>query len=381
MTIFTPCNSTVDQLSITVLRRFLPYIRRDLTNLINETVASLRESLHEELMEYIKQTASDLLHTSLQSTCNTEQLCAKMDTLDLNVNSVNTELSSLKGSLSNLNDSMNRISDNVEAHEDHLTTELTELDQNLQQNFSLQLNNSFGYIYPVYTCGGTEGWRRVVYLDMTDPDTTCPSGWKLTSHSKRTCGGVSVGSGFSSWFKCDSVTFPVTGGDYSSVCGRIRSYQYGNTLAFYAYNLGTTTFTIDSAYVDGIGLTHGSPRQHIWTFVAGISEVNDYENFEYDCACDDATNTNIPPFVGEDYFCESGHNSGPTDSIYETFYPDDPLWDADGCTASSTCCSFNNPPYFTKELPNPTNDSIEARLCHFYSERDTPIEFMELYVK
>ena len=74
-----------------------------------------------------------------------------------------------------------------------MTTELMNLHQNLQQNFTLQLKNSLGYIYPVYTCGGTGGWRRVVYLDMTDPNTNCPSGWQLTSHSKRTCGRVSTG--------------------------------------------------------------------------------------------------------------------------------------------------------------------------------------------
>ena len=25
----------------------------------------------------------------------------------------------------------------------------------------------------VHTCGGTGGWRRAVYLDMTDPNTDC----------------------------------------------------------------------------------------------------------------------------------------------------------------------------------------------------------------
>ena len=376
--------SSVDQISMKVLRNFLPYIRRDLTNIINEQVTSLRESLHEEMMEYIKQTASDLQHTSLQSTCDTEQLCAKMNTLDFKMDTVNAGvragLSNLKGDLSSLDDSINRISDNVETHENYVATELMELDQNLQQNFSLQLNNSYGYNYPVYTCGGTEGWRRVVYLDMTDPDTTCPDGWRLTSHSKRTCGGVSVGSGFNKWFKCDSVTFPVTGREYSSVCGRIRGYQYGSTFAFSAYNSGPSSSSIEVAYVSGVSLTHGSPRQHIWTFASSASEIID-PNFSYYCPCDGATNVNIPPFVGEDYFCESGHNSGPTDSIYGTFFPDDPLWDGDGCSDSSTCCSFNNPPYFTKELPSPTSDDIEARLCHFFSDRDTPIEFMELYVK
>ena len=45
-----------------------------------------------------------------------------------------------------------------------------------------------------YTCGGTGGWRRVIYLDMADPNTTCPSGWKLTGYSKSTCGGATDGT-------------------------------------------------------------------------------------------------------------------------------------------------------------------------------------------
>ena len=43
-----------------------------------------------------------------------------------------------------------------------------------------------------YECGGTFGWRRVVYLDMTDPNTNCPSGWRFVTYSsKRLCGRVS----------------------------------------------------------------------------------------------------------------------------------------------------------------------------------------------
>ena len=82
--------------------------------------------------------------------------------------------------------------------------------------------------------------------------------------------------------------------------------------------------------------------------------------------------------MGEDYFCESGHNSN--EGIRYIFYPDDPLWDGDGCIVdpSNTCCSFNNPPYFTKQLPSPTTDDIEARLCSDLF--GNPIEFIELYV-
>ena len=62
-------------------------------------------------------------------------------------------------------------------------------------------------------------------------------------------------------------------------------------------------------------------------------------------------------------------------------YEEDPLWDGQGCSSSSTCCSFNNPPYFTKQLPSPTSDPIEARLCEFDKNEDAAVQFIELYVK
>ena len=44
----------------------------------------------------------------------------------------------------------------------------------------------------VHACGGT-GWKRVAYLNMTDPSTTCPDGWNITAYHKRTCGRASPG--------------------------------------------------------------------------------------------------------------------------------------------------------------------------------------------
>ena len=334
------------------MREELSCIRGELRS-FNTNIMAIESQLKES------QTASDLgsgqqtsgLDTSLQST--TEQLKQL-------VNMLSDDTSSLKEDVSSLNDSMNRISDKVGAHDNHMTTE----HQSLQQKCTLQLNN-----LPVYKCGDTGGWRRVVYLDMTDPNTTCPSGWRLTSHSKRTCGRVS-------YLNCDSVTFPVSGGDYTRVCGRIIAYQNAFTWAFRASDTGRVT-TINGPYVDGVSLTCGSPRQHIWTFAAGLSET--YRN-NYACPCDATINISIPSFVGGDYFCESGRQDGDRFGI---FYPNNALWDGDGCTASSTCCSFNNPPYFIKQLSSPTSDDIEARLCQngFINFEDTPIELLELYVQ
>ena len=51
------------------------------------------------------------------------------------------------------------------------TDEGVQLHQNLQDNLSHQLETIQQYVdsLPVQSCGGTGGWRRVVYLDITDP--------------------------------------------------------------------------------------------------------------------------------------------------------------------------------------------------------------------
>ena len=45
------------------------------------------------------------------------------------------------------------------------------------------------------------------------------------------------------------------------------------------------------------------------------------------------------------------------------FYPDAQLWDGQVSEGGGTCCQLHNPPWFTKNLPIPTDDSIELQLC------------------
>ena len=119
---------------------------------------------------------------------------------------------------------------------------------------------------------------------------------------------------------------------YNRVCGRIKAYQYNRPGAFHPYysnrNLG-----IDDAYIDGISLTHGSsPRKHIWTFAAALDEtICD----RYVCSCNrpDIPYTGaVPPFIGQDYFCETGNRY----PVRDYFYSADPLWDGQGCGSQST---------------------------------------------
>ena len=65
------------------------------------------------------------------------------------------------------------------------------------------------------------------------------------------------------------------------------------------------------------------------------------------------------------------------------FYPNDPLWDGQNCVVTSSCCEFNNPPWFTKTLNASTTDDIELRICTTNSLQleDVPLELIELYVQ
>ena len=58
----------------------------------------------------------------------------------------------------------------------------------------------------------------------------------------------------------------------------------------------------------------------------------------------------IPSYVDNDYFCEIGVPPGQPWND-NTFYVNDTLWDGEGCGPISTCCTFNNPPWFCKQLP------------------------------
>ena len=307
------------------------------------------------------------------------------------------EVSSLRADLSSLNDSVSNLSMCLQEHKQQTAAELaqiknclnttkssltTHLSQHQQQTAaelaqlqtSLQdIQRNVTNILGPYTCKGTGGWRRVVYLDMTDPSTTCPSGWNMTGYSKRTCGRASDGSR-----TCDSVTFPVSGGEYSRVCGRIKAYQWGATDAFYSYHWGINT-TIDGAYVGGISVTHS--RQHIWTFAGGVSEGN--PTLFNVCPCDTSRTIRIPPFIGNDYFCESGVNEPWDYRRHYTLHSNDTLWDGENCLSSSTCCSLHNPPYFAKQLPTLTTDDIEARIClaHPLENENIAVELIELYVQ
>ena len=308
-----------------------------------------------------------------------QQTTAELAHLQTSLNSTNSKLDSLTATAAQLSSDHHEIQTNISDVQCMDTQPSLQLHQNLHNNLTHQLKkiqDDVTFIRGPYTCGGTGEWRRVVYLNMADPHTTCPSGWNMTAYSKRTCGGNSTGVR-----TCSSATFPVSGGEYDSVCGRIKAYQWGNTVAFFNYHYGYVT-TIDGAYASGVSVTHGTPRNHIWTFVTGLSEGNPASKSV--CPCDATSTIRIPPFVANDYFCESGVNERwRGGSRHLTLHPNDTLWDGEDCLSSSTCCSLHNPPYFVKQLPTSTADDIEARICLVYPlwAENVAVELVELYVQ
>ena len=245
------------------------------------------------------------------------------------------------------------------------------------------IDNSDGEAVRVYcdtmqrscSCNTTGGWMRVANLDMTDPNQNCPAEFRLvnrTSAPLRTCGRPESAVG------CTTVVFPTHNVEYSHVCGKVVSYQYGSPSGFTPY-ISDNSKTIGSVYVNGISLTHqssSSARQHIWTFAADTTSPES----RYTCPClDPQLSQNLtralPAFVNDNYFCDTASQTSS-----DLFYSDDPLWNGQGCGGTSTCCEFNKPPWFCKQLPQPTTDDIELRLCG--SEvADVPIEAIDIYVQ
>ena len=200
----------------------------------------------------------------------------------------------------------------------------------------------------------SRGWMRVGHVVSKNG---CPEGLgSLTAGGRKLCGKtLDVG--------CSSVTFPAHGVSYSKVCGRVYGYQKESPDGFVRHH-HCPGCTINKPYVDGVSITHGSPRQHIWTLAA--SHHGSY------CRCGNVLS--VPSFVGNDYFCDAeGSNT-------YTFH--DRLWDGHSCLhETKNCCDRAN--WFCKDLPQPTTDDIEFRLCadEVRANEDVYIEHVEIFVQ
>ncbi len=222
------------------------------------------------------------------------------------------------------------------------------------------------FCHMVDTCGAMSGgWMRIAYVDMKQPSSKCPQRLCERTQNPRSCRKCSSSR------SCASQTYQV-GVTYSRVCGRVIAYQLGSLEAY------SRTYTNG---FDGVRLTHSNSEVHIWTFYGAIAE--NYAEPETVCPCINPRDKQIPlvpTSVGSHYFCDTAASSSP---VSTSFYTEDPLWDGAGCRGSNSCCSFNNPPWFHRELPVATAEDIKMRICLNLgpSYEDIAIEKIDIYVQ
>ena len=173
-------------------------------------------------------------------------------------------------------------------------------------------------------CGIIGNWSRIAYFDTTQGD-SCPTGLRTvtsTTTNQTACGRSISSPG------CTSLNFS-SGVRYSKVCGRVMGYQFRSPDAFHP-----SPSSIDSYYVDRISITSGAPSYHLWTYAAGASETVGTV-WRCPCAREDYSHSDVPTFVGDHYYCESGFVTSWT---YRIAW-EDHLWDGNRCLiAKNHCC-------------------------------------------
>ena len=223
---------------------------------------------------------------------------------------------------------------------------------------------------------------RIADVDMTESNEQCPSPLERVS-GKQLCetrigsrGGCSGPS-----------TFETRGIQYSRVCGRIRAFQKGSTDAFASPDRtknGTREVNINQAYVDGISLTHGSPRTHIFTFASALNDKTSGFTFAQ-CPCMRTFGKRaprVPSFVGRDFVCNTA-NLDQNIPKNNTQFLDYDIWGGNRCSSRNQCCSARGLPWFSRSLDSPTCDNVEMRVCNDEGtdNENVLIDQVELYVQ
>ena len=307
---------------------------------------------------------------SQPSTCNNEGIQQAINGLNNSIAMIIDRLDSLTDAVSNFSCPDNYCCDSLLPSCEAIHKKWP---NNPSGYYNITSNN--GSVHQVYChmeslCDSTGGWMRIANLNMTESG-SCPNGFRMYSKGGvRACGRPVNKSG-----SCVGTIFSSSGIKYSQVCGKVTGYQVGHPDGANSNNNNINTY-----YADGVSLTLGSPRKHIWTLMSGAIDRSVFHN---KCPCGSIGSKPAPSFVGSDYYCESGYQGSfvPTP---EVFYSSDHLWDGKDCGSSETaCCQRPLIPWFYKSIGYYTTDYIEMRICcnEGTNDEDVAIEQYELYVK
>ena len=207
-----------------------------------------------------------------------------------------------------------------------------------------------------------------------DNGNSCPTGWSQILSPVKACRGTSDAAGcYSAHFNNQhKLTF-------QHVCGKVVGYQKGTPDAFDTFDYNTyPSKAIDGPYVDGVSLTYGTPRKHLFTYACGYT--SDAVRASANCPCARYPGYSAPNFVRDNYYCESGSTIRPPKP---TVFTADPLWDGEGCNPGNSCCSQPGMPWFYRDVLTKISEPIEARICRdqTYPDEGILIKDLELYVQ
>ncbi|XP_065893003.1 uncharacterized protein [Dysidea avara] len=240
--------------------------------------------------------------------------------------------------------------------------------------YAIKVNNrpSFVYCDMELECGGEKGWMKVTGIDAAKTD--CPQGWSKITSPVAACRAPSDNAG------CYSAQFSTQRVPYSRVCGMVIGYQKGGTDGF--ANFLYSARSINGPYVDGVSITYGTPRIHIWTYGMGHTKKTSYlPEYPSNCPCSRYPGRLPPSFVRDDYYCEAGALNGPTKG--HQYVTSELVWDGKGCPDENSCCSFANLPWFFKQIPLISDKNLEARICRdeSFSNEGVLVKEIKLYVQ
>jgi len=226
-------------------------------------------------------------------------------------------------------------------------------------------------------CGNIGGWTRIGSINIAGGD-NCPTGWEKETQLVRNRGGrISFCRSLNDSRGCYPALFSSKEIMYQKVCGMVRGYQKGTPDAFLRVTNELTNIT------DGLLITHGYPRQHIWSYVAAFSDKlqSSYPDSNCPCAGNQGPAAGPGLFVGSNYYCEAGNSQD--SATLETYYLSDPLWNGADCPDGNTCCDDPNLPWFYRELDTATADDIEALICtdQDFGDEAVLVDQLELYVQ
>ena len=169
---------------------------------------------------------------------------------------------------------------------------------------------------------------------------------------------------------------------FTRVAGRAVGYQVGTTDAFLR-TIDSGSADLEAPYADGLSITYSTSinplNNHIWTFAAGVTESNvDAAG----CPCVGGLDSELPAFLQDSYFCESGVMDGVILSS-SMFYDGDPLWDGEDCEGQCCTGSFATVPTFCTTVEEVGDATIRVRICTDDStaNENIAIESLEIFVQ